>query len=107
MKGNDMSEEITEDPLAVEIAALSAMSEDTIDTTDIPEAPEENWRGAKRSLSSHGNRSNTRRHEVNLVALDFHWAQSDSLQPPRSWWKLATVLPRSERTSATTGRGNL
>jgi len=44
-----MSDEITEDPLAAEIAALMAMPEDTIDTTDIPEAPEENWGGAKRA----------------------------------------------------------
>jgi hypothetical protein len=36
MKEDDMSEEITEDPPAGEIAALMAMSEDTIDTTDIP-----------------------------------------------------------------------
>jgi hypothetical protein len=26
-----------------------AMSEETVDTTDIPEAPEENWRDAKRA----------------------------------------------------------
>jgi len=49
-----MSEEIIEDPLAAEIAALIAMSEDTIDTTDIPEAPKENWRGVKRAYQRTG-----------------------------------------------------
>ncbi len=44
-----MREAIIEGPLAAEIAALLAMSEDTIDTTDIPAAQEENWRGAKRA----------------------------------------------------------
>ncbi len=31
-----------------ELAKLEAMSDDDIDTTDIPEAPEENWQLARR-----------------------------------------------------------
>jgi len=67
MKGDDMSEEITEDPLSAEIAALMAMSDDTIDTADIPEAPEENWRGAKRAYQRTRKQSITLRLDVAVV----------------------------------------
>jgi hypothetical protein len=42
-----MIENISEYRLAAKVAALMSMSEETIDKTDIPEAPEENWCGAK------------------------------------------------------------
>jgi uncharacterized protein (DUF4415 family) len=62
-----MNEEIIEDPLAAEIAALMTMSEDTIDTADIPEAPDENWRGAKRAYQRTRKRSITLRLDAAVV----------------------------------------
>jgi uncharacterized protein (DUF4415 family) len=48
MKGGGMSSSKFDEQQLEELAKLEAMSDDEIDTTDIPEAPAENWMHAKR-----------------------------------------------------------
>ena len=43
-----MTRKMTEPEIAAQLARLAAMSDDDIDTDDIPEAPAENWVHAKR-----------------------------------------------------------
>ncbi len=48
MKGDDMKKKFYSADHRAQLAALRALPDDQIDTVDIPEAPEENWRYARR-----------------------------------------------------------
>lgn len=48
MKGDDMKKKVYSADQLAQLAALRALPDDEIDTADIPEAPAENWRYARR-----------------------------------------------------------
>lgn len=48
MKGDDMKKKVYSEDHLAQLAALRALPDDEIDTVDIPEAPAENWRYARR-----------------------------------------------------------